>query len=142
MAAQTALTETAEELYKKLLEIVQSKVYSNGGSWYSRTGEFGNAWKFEPAALNGMVLQAIVEYDPSVVGWNPSLFQHGNEFEAATAYGADILPYVWNEGESTGYHGFAPIPATGFWDEFQNYVNGNFDNIFATKCRAMGLSII
>lgn len=79
--------------FQTLLEVtISNEVYAvYSPKVYNRTEEFLNAWTY---SIRPDGLSSELFYDPNLVNWIPSEYQHGNEEESR----ADNLPFYIQKG--------------------------------------------
>ena len=146
---QIAVDNTAEVALEELLNIIEKTVYSYNATWTNgqgggagRTHEFYDSWAKTKAKITssfkGSAVEASIMQMMPLVWHEP--FSHGSIVEGR-AVTINELDHIINEGIDESHINFPAIQARPFWDEFEQWCNGNIKNVFQQECQKAGLNL-
>ena len=137
------IENVAQKLVDELLKIIEETVYSYEGSFTdNRTREFKNSWEYSKPIIQGKLVSSEIFQNFLTMTAVPELFIHGSEYN-----NGELVINELNEIINNGLVGkktianFPQIEARPFWDEFQKYLDKNFEQIFMKECMNQGLTI-
>ena len=145
-----AIENVSDKVLELLRRQIETDVFTTPNTWYERTGQFENAWKWGSIerVVNGLVRE--MSYDSKSVGYEDGTWTHGNPGQSASENLADILNLAWN-GYRDGYTSSLMFGRRHFshkrkpyWD---NFIKKLFDRkelkkMFSEELRSQGLNII
>jgi hypothetical protein len=148
---QKAMDETIEEIKVELIKFLKDKIYDDSVGWYNRTEDLleENAWIKSSVGRNSKGEIAYqLEYDDTYWETDPFEKIHG-VFSNNASSGDTTLPTaedfinVLNEhvGDAFGDNN-SLNNIKGFWDEFLNWVQDHFDEIFAKHLAENGINVL
>lgn len=137
------IDNVAQKLVDKLLQIIDETVYSYNGNFVdNRTYQFRDSWEHSKPIIQGKLVSSEIFQNFLTMTAVPELFIHGSEYN-----NGELVVNELNEIINNGLVGkktianFPQIEARPFWDEFQKYLDENFEQIFIKECIAQGLTI-
>lgn len=146
---ETALNNTIQIALEKLLDYIESDVYSYSAVWTNgsngesgRTGDFLDSWGSTKATLLSNMSEVV--YSAQILQDKPlehiSPFIHGSEYYNGVL-NENNLNSIINEGLSRSNFNFPAIQARPFWTHFTEWCDKNLDNIFIKQCQLLGIPI-
>ena len=149
-SARKAIEWLTKQVYDKLKEFIDEDIYeSYTPTRYERTYEFRDkAWQVDeiPYEFAGEIA-SIIWFNPNLMSYNGSKYQHGNESEDRREKLAEILNRTiwdwsdWDFGRPTKdqIEGEYPRP---FWDDFMVWLSENWDSLAKKAFLKVGIKII
>ena len=134
---QEALDRTTDRLLDKLGEFIQNDVYgAYSPTFYDRTFDFKNSWEKTSAKLKGRIVEAEIFQNINTLAFNSDKFQHGsNVWVEAWNDNKNELAHIINDGAIGEAFGFPQLGARPFWNDFIQYCEREFENIFQEELK-------
>lgn len=141
---KVAVEDTIEEIKKHLMEILDERIYNLSESeYYERSGVLRNKdnWITDNISHSSGNITFDLHFDESQYwadGWKHihGLIWDGHNTELPTA--EDFIN-VLNEGKSEL---FGKSNTAGFWDEFIDWVEDHYDEIFIKNMNLQGIKVL
>lgn len=134
----------SERALSLLKEIIEKEIYEpRRPREYKRTGDFLNsAWFTTEVKKTIMEFTSTLYFDGSKMRYNPSNYQHGNDYADRREDMADILSnYIKNMEESDWGGALNVSSEYDYWQEFQYFLYKQIPIWFEEECRKIGLPV-
>lgn len=134
---QIALDKTMNRLLDKLKEFIKIDVYStHSPKFYDRTFDFENSWEKTSAEIKDKIVEAEIFQNISALSFNSNKFQHGSNVWVETWNDSENeLAHIINDGAIGNAFGFPQIGERPFWNDFIQYCEREFENIFQEELK-------
>lgn len=134
---------TVQVLQKLKQRIEEDTLAGHEVLWYTRTGQFENAWLWSDISETIDTMEAELTYHPELVIHNPEMWQHGNPFESAVETLMEILDVDGRTSDLMfGGKYFSP-ERKAYWQNFikEMYDNGELEQMFNSEFSKNGMII-
>lgn len=136
---QDALDKTMDRLLNKLGELIQTDVYDKySPTFYDRPNinNFAESWEKTSAVIKERMVEAEIFQNVNVLAFNSDKFQHGsNVWVEAWNDNENELAHIINDGAIGEAFGFPQLGARPFWNDFIQYCEREFENIFQEELK-------
>ena len=134
---EEALNNTMDILLDRLRDYIVDDVYNAYiPSFYETTYNFVDSWDKTKAQLKEHILEAEIFQNVNVLKFNSEKFQHGSsEWVESWNSNKNELAHIINDGAIGDAFGFQQLGARPFWNDFIQYCEREFENIFQEELK-------
>ena len=139
-ALKGAIDYCAEKAKTALQDCIDNRGIGSGGSFYRPTGEFREAWETTKAQIVGKGVVADLHYEPSGMGWYPTLektYAHGTPPDNDARESLAEIIFQGLSGNALNLGVYQGIPRDA-WEDLKHILDNELDSWFAEGMMKQG----